>query len=209
MCYLMNFYADTLQKNDVIELFEILEEECGSRLQAAEFCSLERKTVYDWKNVEEIKLTTKQKVVEAVLKVKPEKAYEFIISRLEQRTADVLFLLFVFLYDFLVVEEHSKQEFTERFTMFNEFKKKYGGLIHKLLEEETGDMSKVIRDKAQRIGVPIPLTSVEEMDSHEIIELIPEVIKEMKNEKYQHLDDRCIAQEFNLSVELIRALRVV
>lgn len=203
--YHIGEYAGALTKDDVIDLFEILKESY-SISEAARLCELKRKTIYDWEEVDYIKLKTKKKVLNTVINFQPEKTLEFLLKRFEENTADILYIYFTFIYEKAIVKESHKEVFKKFFDRFNEIKQEYSGLIHKRLGEEIGDLSQVFKETAINLGIPVPPLSLNEIKSTDIVEILPDVMRDLFSERYRGLTTSSIAKELNLPSELIDAL---
>lgn len=207
-CYMSSLmvekYANLLTLEDVVWLFELLEKAIGNKADAAKICRLERKTTYGWEITKEIKLSTKRKVLAALIENLPEETLDFLTEKGVQASIDILRNYLFTLYE-RAMAQRDATDFLRLASKFEEKKEKYAGLITDYLEIEIGNMSELFPEKASELGVafqPLPLRTVK---FSEFSKLLPHVIRtiSMLDTSTPKVE---VAKIFNLPSEFIETL---
>jgi hypothetical protein len=193
-------YANLLSVEDVVWLFELLEKAVGNKVEAARICGLERKTTYDWETTKEARLSTKKKVLAAL----PEETLDFMTERSVQASVDILRTYLFAIYEKAMSEKNATR-FLRLASKFEDTKQKYNGMITDYLETEVGNMSELLPEKAEEIGVvfrPLPLQIVR---LSEFTKILPNLMKtiSMVSPTTPRIE---IARIFNTSSELIETI---
>ena len=110
-------FSGILTKGDIEELFEKLKEKAGSTAAAARLAKLERKTVYKWREVKEIRKSTKEKVLTALLKQMPIETLEFLLEKYRERSGILLYNLLAVIVNTAIKSSNKdrRRELIERF----------------------------------------------------------------------------------------------
>jgi len=144
-------YSEILTKGDIIDLFKMLEE----NKTLSEICrkiGIDRKTVYNWKKVKEIKRNTKIKILAEALKTKPKETLEFIADKSIERTTEILSELFTILYEQAMKAENPK-EFIKVYEEFRRTLTKYNNPPLKEIASEISELLYRLNRKAQKYNI--------------------------------------------------------
>jgi len=176
MAYIAERYAPLLSKDDTIELFEKLQQLCGGNLsEACRRCGIQRKTRYDWASARSIKLTTKKKILKAMLEIDMELTLSFLLSRSKEITLELLSTYMSYLYSEAMKEIFDPRYFLRILEKFERVKNDYAGLIWQL-GEEVEEMTYNLREKARALRVPLPEESIDAIRPTHLLEVLPSVI---------------------------------
>lgn len=176
MSYLAEKYAHLLSKDDVLDLFEQLEEVFkGNLSEACRKCGIQRKTRYDWISARSLKLSTKKKILKAMIETNPEKALDFLLTHSKGTSVELLSTYLSHIYSRAMSEIFDPRPFVNSVKKFEKVKRENVGLIWEL-EEELGEMTYNIREKAKALKVPLPMEHLETINPNHIIEAIPAVV---------------------------------
>ena len=201
--YLAEKYAYLLTKEDAEQLFESLATLAGSVSEAARECNIQsRKTIYDWKETSDIRLSTKTKILNASLRNIPDKTLRFLLERSEESTSDILHVILSRTVEIAMRQNTRKECFTELANNFTLITKEHAGIVLERLEEEVGEMTQAIRGKAFDLKVSAPPVPIETMKPARLLELLPIIMTSMplRITQGEKLD---LAQKFNVPMELI------
>lgn len=200
--YLAQKYAPLLTKEDTQQLFKTLAKLYGSIKNAALKCGIQRKTIYDWPDVADVKLTTKTKILETSIRAKSDYTLRFLLERSEDRTSELLYVMLTRFYERAMTPELDQRTFVAIAKKFERLRKRHAGLIFEHLEEEVADMSHLIRDRAKDLQASLPPPAIETMKSGQILELLPAIVKSLpeKETPTGHLE---LSVKFNVPIELI------
>lgn len=186
--YITEKYAGILTKEDVLQLFAKMTEKLqGNRSEAIRQCGLTGKATYDWEKAKYVKLGTKQKVLEASLRIGFLTTTEYLLSRSSDRTMDILrtFLSKIYME---AIETESKDQFKILLEKYDVSKKKHCGLIKDQIEDEVADMSWLMRQKASELDLPVPEKTIEEISLKEWLEVFPVIVDSyVKDPREAHL----------------------
>jgi len=152
--HLADKYAELLTKGDVIELFKLIENRFGTIKGACKAIGIERKTFYDWKKpVKEIKIETKRKLLNFLLKEHPIDVLEFLTDRSVKRSTELLKLTLSTIYEHAIESDVMKfQVLTSRFI---DVISKYDKPLTDYIETEISDMITSLLRKSEKLGVSI------------------------------------------------------
>lgn len=203
MAYLAERYAHLLSKEDVLELFQDLEEACGSLSEACRKCGIQRKTRYDWINARSLKLSTKQKVLKALMEIRPEKTLDFLLTRSKEITVELLSISLSTIYAKAMAEGISPGSFINAVKKFEGIKNKHAGLIREL-EEELGDMTHFIRERALTLNVSLPAESIDTIKPSHMLEMIPVVVDAISRRGLRSFSE--LATDLNVPEKLVQVM---
>lgn len=197
-------YANLLTHDDVIWLFKLLEKTIGNKVEAAKVCGLERKTTYGWEITKEIKLSTKKKVLAALIENLPEETLDFMTEKSIQASVDILRTYLFALYEKAMAQEDPRS-FLRLAAKFEEKKDKYSGLIVDHLEIEIGNMLELFPEKASELGVSFQPSPLRIVKLPEFARLLSHVIKtiSMLDQSTPRVE---IAKIFNLPSDFVEKL---
>jgi len=202
-------YAGWLRGSDIVELFESLENLHGSISKAAKACSLERKTVYDWKRkagTENLKAATKMKVVAALLEQVPEETLDSILERLLSQVRELLHVYLSTLYEH-AIEESDGKGFVQLVGRFGDALSKYAGLVAGRSEIETSTMLQGLAAKANLLGESVTMPPMMVYSSEQLERLLPVVLTQTRavypedSEQIQQ-----IARRLRIAPSIVRGL---
>lgn len=175
MSYLAEKYATLLSKDDVLELFQDLEELCGGNVsKACQKCGIQRKTKYDWIRTRSLKSNTKRKVLKTMVEIAPERTLNFLLSRSKETTVELLSTYLSQVYAKAMAEPIDPRSFVNTVKTIEKIKNEHAGLIWEL-EEELGDMMYHIKERAFALKVSLPEESVDMIKPSHLLEMIPSV----------------------------------
>ena len=184
MAYLAERYAHLLSKEDVLELFQDLVKAYQENLsEACRKCGIQRKTAYDWARARSLRLSTKKKVLEALIKTKPERTLDFLLARSKETTVDLLSLNLSYVYTKAMAESTDPRSFVDAVKKFEKIKSKHIGLTWEL-EEEMGDMTYHLREKALTLQVPLATEFVDVIKPSQMLEMIPSVVSAISRRRF-------------------------
>ena len=146
-------YAEMLTKGEVIQLFGMLEE----RRSLSEVCrivGIDRKTVYNWEKVREIKRETKKKILEAALTLKPGETAEFLADKALEKAVGVIARLLIYLYE-RTMKSTTTKEFEKWYREFTRIVEKYDKPVLEPVREEVERLHMLLKRKAMEKGVEI------------------------------------------------------
>lgn len=163
--YLLNRYSQSLSKYDVLSLFKQIKDCIGNMSAATKEIEITRKTVYDWeKSTEDIKASTKRKILQACLESNYYSTIEFLTRKTELEHREVLQRYINSRCDRLMGIVN-KDEFENDLQSFSKFLKDNAGSISDLralkLEQAINDINK----KADSLGASRIQGAVEFMNS--------------------------------------------
>jgi hypothetical protein len=203
--YLAEKYAYLLTKEDAKQLFDSLVNLSGSVSEAARKCNIQsRKTIYDWKETSDIKLSTKTKILNASLGNIPDKTLSFLLKRSEESTSDILHVILSRTFEIAMKQNVSKESFIQLTNEFTIITKEHAGIVLERLEEEVGEMTQAIRGKAFDLKVDLPPVPIETMKPAQLLELLPIIMKAIP-EKVTQSEKLDLAQKLNIPIELVDA----
>ena len=151
--YLLDRYAQSLTKYDVQELFERLKEKLGNVTAATREVDIQRKTVYDWEtSSEDVKASTKRKILEASLNNDVYGTMEFLVRKNAMNYHEILERYISTSCD-EIVSLNELHEFQTRITGFEKFMKSHIGAIHDIKTIPIEEMIASINQKSNSLGV--------------------------------------------------------
>jgi ACT domain-containing protein len=150
--YLVDRYSQNLTKYDVLELFERLKEAKGNIAAATKEVEIQRKTVYDWENSgEDIKTSTKRKILEASLSADFHGTVEFLIRKNAMNYHELL-ERYISVYCDEIDKINEPKELETRVTHFEDFVKSHIGAIHDIKTIPIEEMVGSINQKSSSLG---------------------------------------------------------
>ena len=195
--YLSQKYAEILEAEDIIELFENVKKAFGSTEKAAEKCEIARTTPYAWNRVNYVKTITKTKVLKASLETNLISTLGLLTNKSKNRTGDILLAYLSAIFQEAMVEDQSNFENT--LDRFLSVRQEYYGLINDALRDEVNLMYKTISEKALRLDINLPQNSIATIDTDRIIEMIPYVISDLAIRKIDPVE---ITNKYGLPLEI-------
>lgn len=148
---LAEHYADLLTKGDVMQLFRVLER-TGSISEACRLAGIDRKTVYNWEKVKEVRRETKVKVLAAALELSPKETLEFVADRAVERAAEVASHLLALTFE-LAMRAKSREEFEKLYAEFHRLLKKYDRPLLEGMKYELNELRHLLERRAARLGL--------------------------------------------------------
>jgi len=147
---LVNRFAESLTKGDVVELFRILEERYGSISKVCERVGIERRTFYHWREARQINVETKVKILQVALEEYPIDTLEFLARKSMWRTREVLELLLEMLRR-LIVEEEDPEKIRMLSKKAEEIVKEFSTPVTEYLREEISAVMEASLSRGLRI----------------------------------------------------------
>lgn len=206
MSYLAKEYANLLNDETVISLFEeLIKINKGNRTKAAKKCGLSRKTVYDWPATkEDIKLSTKIKVLDEAFNQIPEESLEKIMERLSDSGTDVLTSYLSSIYE-KAFSAKSKKNLSVLLDRFNIISEKYSGWIYKNLDFELEDMMEKLASYSETKNIDwkkpivhlIPKTQ-NKVDTFQGLEIKTESQNQLEKQREVTIEDRKLGAQNKL-----------
>lgn len=132
---LVNRFAESLTKGDVVELFRILEERYGTISKVCERVGIERRTFYHWREARQINVETKAKILQVALEEYPIDTLEFLARKSIWRTREALELLLELLRR-LIVEEEDPEKVRMLIKKAEDIVKEFSTPVTEYLREE-------------------------------------------------------------------------
>jgi hypothetical protein len=149
--YIVDNFSDVLTQEDISDLFGRLQSSAGSLAKAAELCKLERKTVYDWEKTGYVKLSTKRKVLKALLENLSKATLGFITRRTYNRAQEAFRIYISTMYEQCVTETKA-DNFLQEVAEFESAVKEYRALAQDLWRDELPQMLYELSRHAQKLG---------------------------------------------------------
>ena len=149
--YIVDNFSDVLTQEDISDLFGRLQSSAGSLAKAAELCKLERKTVYDWEKTGYVKLSTKRKVLKALLENLSKPTLGFITRRTYNRAQEAFRIYISTMYEQCVTETKPDM-FLQEVAQFESAVKEYKALAQNLWRDELPQMLYELSRHAQKLG---------------------------------------------------------
>ncbi len=152
--YIAERYSEFLTKGDVVELYKRLEDVYGTVKDVCKVIGIERKTVYNWKKVKEIRHETKVKVLGAALEYFTKETLEFLADKGLKRTLEVLSLLLQHIYE-RAMRTDEKMEFKKFFDEFKRIFEKYDKSLLDPIRYEISELLELLEHRANELGASI------------------------------------------------------
>lgn len=146
-------HADMLTKGEVVQLFRMLEEK-RSLSEVCRIVGIDRKTVYNWEKVREIKRETKKKILEAALTLKPSETAEFLADMALEKAVGIIARLLIYLYE-RAMKSTTTKEFEKWYREFTRIAKKYDKPVLEPVRGEVERLHMLLKRKAIEKGVEI------------------------------------------------------
>ena len=139
-------YSEILTKGEVMELFKLLEEE-GSLSKTCRLVGIDRRTVYDWSKVKEIRRKTKEKVLRVGLSLKPIEVAEFLADKTIEKAVDIVARLLIHVYE-RAMKSKEKEDFQKYYDKFLQLKDKYDKPITESIKPEIEELLRNLETRA-------------------------------------------------------------
>lgn len=207
MAYLAERYAHLLSKEDVLELFQDLVKAYEENIsEACRKCGIQRKTVYDWIRARSLRLSTKKKVLKALIETEPERTLDFLLTRSKEITVELLSINLSNVYAKAMAEGISRRSFIGAVKKFEDIKNRHIGLLWEL-EEELADMTYHIRERASTLNVALPAESVDTIRPSHMLEMVPAVVDAISRQGFRSFSE--LATNLNVPEKLVRVMSEV
>lgn len=96
---LLDYYSELLSKEDIMELFNSLENKYGSIEGACRVADISKNTVYDWRHTKHIKKDTKMKILKASFEEYPDDMLEFVLEKARKKVLELIEVILLTIYD--------------------------------------------------------------------------------------------------------------
>lgn len=151
--YIVDKYAATLTKYDVQTLFGWLKESYGSLSKAAKKIGIRRKTVYDWDKINSgLKLLTKRKVLEANLKLYPDRTTMFLVEKSENSYQEILATHLRQIFEKAMASDN-REHFMKLLSVFAEVQSDHRGALFDSKTLYVESKIKALDEKASSFGM--------------------------------------------------------
>jgi len=203
--YLAKKYAHLLTKEDIVTLFDLLKKKTGSQSGAAKLCDLTRKTTYDWKEIDDLKGETKEKVLSVLIDNLPKETLALIADRASKYARDSI-ATYLSVVHSLALQSTSSGEFEENTKLFDQARTRYGGLVAGMYENEIGKMVSDLNQHARSLGTDWHPAPVRIFSERHISELLPSLVSQLTATSPNFVQ---ISQELQVSTEFASELHKV
>ena len=204
MTYLAERYAYLLSKEDSLELFHKLEEAYkGNLSEACRKCGIQRKTYYDWTKAKNLRLSTNKKILKALIETKPEETLDFLLTLSKEIAVELLSMNLAQAYATAMTEAIDPRSFVDSIKKFDKIKRENIGLIWNI-EEEIGDMTYHLREKARTLHVPLAAESIDVVKPSHILDMIPAVFDTIRRRGF--VAPSQLAMELKAPEELVKTM---
>ena len=183
MSYLADRYAEILTKYDVQTLFGWLAHHHGNLSAASDALGIQRKTVYDWdKNSEDVRTSTKRKILDASLKHELERTILFL---LEKMCGDLNELLerYVSLTYRKIMQSSEPGELSRHLDAFRDLLDKHGTTLLDSDEERMNHLIDEINKRAATFNLPPIERSIKNIPPESLAERFSEMLEVMRDKK--------------------------
>ena len=195
--YLSKKYAQILDAEDIMDLFETITDVYGSIEKAAEKCEVARTTPYGWKKANYVKTITKIKVLKASLQANLIKTLNVLTKKSKNRTEDVLLTYINTIYQKAI--DANNLDFEPLMNLFFVTSQEHYGLIRDVLEDEIALMTKTLAEKAIEVGITLPPDPLEQIDQGYMLEIIPDIVFDLAMKKMNPID---ITNKYGVPLEI-------
>lgn len=207
MKLLIDKYAGILNEEMAKELFTMLEKKYGTIKVAAEKCDLTRKSIYDWNSLsDEIKFKTKKKVLSVALQEFPLETLEKLLTRTKASSIDILQAFLSTLYQ-KAMKTKDKDEFLKWANTFEDYIKRYNGILHNELEYEVIEMQRELYLRSNDFKIKLFTTPPHLFDTKFLIENVPGLVESLF--RYPEIDETPeeLAQKYKIPIEVIQSIK--
>lgn len=137
----MEEYANYLDSESAIQLFSKIQKSFnGNKELASKECGISKKSAYDWdKRKEDLKHSTKVKILEKSMEEFPVELFQFITQNLYESGTRTLMIGLATIYEH-VFDSKDESEFKQHVSKFEIMTEQYAGLIYKHKELEVNNM---------------------------------------------------------------------
>jgi len=198
----VNKYASLLDGRDVSKLFNHLRNK-ANRSEAARICKLERRTTYYWENNREVRLTTRKKVLRAILKKDFEFTIKYLLNRVNLSLYDVLSLYLGSIYEKAMNPRITSDQFEKLLKNFLEVRIQYSHLINPRVTPEILEMFSNLKETAKKLNVTIDPLPLSIMSVEEIKNLLPTMVKLIPAKTDERRLDE-FSNNFNLPKDFVK-----
>lgn len=151
--YILDRYTQSLTKYDAMALVERSKARAGSLLAAVKEADITRKTVYDWENnSDDVKTSTKRKILQASLEADYYKTLEFLIRKAALNYNEILERYINAITD-KVYKISDPEEFQMEVAVFQKYLERHSGAISDLKNVYMNKVIETINAKAMKLGV--------------------------------------------------------
>lgn len=200
--YLAKKYANILDGPDINYLFTLLEDET-SRADAARICGIDRRTVYDWDNVNEIRLKTKVKILRAMLERDVIETLKYLLDKGIDNSLNIFTSLISYIYQKAMDININNDEFERLYNTFYDIRKKNSNLINKYKYDEIAEMEYILDFKAESLDIDVIKLSINDMNVEEIVTLLKPITENIPYGSTES-DLNRISEEVKFPLEFIK-----
>jgi len=148
-----------------------------NRSEAARLCELERRTTYYWEDDREVRLSTKQRVLRAILERDFTYTVRYVLERIDGVSHEILELYLGTIYEKAMDPEIQPAQFRSLVNEFRDARTKYSPLVDSMIATEVSDMFRNLRRRAAEQGVAFPPLPMSTMSIGEIRNQLPYLIR--------------------------------
>lgn len=169
-------YAGFVTRDMLVILFDKLKKHLnGNKTKAAEQCDLTRKTIDDWGKSGNVKLDTREKVLEQLIDELPIDTFGYLTNQLSNSSTDSLMSYLSTIYE-TTFNTTNTDEFLQLANQFEHATRQYAGLIYNKLDHEVNDMIMELENHAKSAKIEWSPTVFHLYDSEQIKHVIPQII---------------------------------
>lgn len=170
-------FSNYVDSDSIAELFNKYQKYVGdNRTLAAKECGITPKSVYDWENrSEDVKHSTKIKVLEKIIEEMPVETFQYITDKLYNSSSETLLTCLSTLYE-QSYDSKSESEYLAIVNIFENITKKYAGLIYNNRELEVNGMFLKLSEFAKMRGYGWKPQQTILYDFNKIKQMIPQII---------------------------------
>jgi transcriptional regulator with XRE-family HTH domain len=181
--YLADRYAEILTKYDVQTLFGSLEHFYGNLSAASDALGIQRKTVYDWeKNSEDVRISTKRKILDASLKCHLERTILFLLEKMGGDLNELLERHVSLTYR-KIMQSSQPGELSRHLDAFRDLLDKHGTTLFESDEERMNHLIDEINKRAITFNLHPIERSIKNIPSESLAEKFSELLEIMRDKK--------------------------
>lgn len=195
-------YSNILDGRDVKELFSHLANLTNKKL-ASQLCDLERRTTYYWKDDRAVRLETKRKVLNAVLKKDFEFTVKYLLVRVCAASTDILQLYLGTIYEQAMVPEMDVNQFQMLAEDFRKMRVDYSSLLTQRKNTRVNQMFVNLQKRAKEKGALLDALPISAMNVDDITLLLPRLMRILPRSLATN-EMKEYAHKYNLSLDFIR-----
>jgi len=105
---------------------------------------------------------------------------EYLLRRTSDKQTDILRTILMDFYTEAITTD-TPDKFQEAYRKFEEIRRHFRGTIRDHIEEEVAEMSNSIEQRAEELGIPVSLRSIDDFTAKDLVDTLPLIVMEYKS----------------------------